>query len=204
MSKLTLPFIRFKRDEDGNATIEFVILFPMLMSIFLMGFEAGFYMVKNVMLEHAVDVAVRDVRLANGGVPSFEGLKTRICDEALILADCENKLQVEMRQVPTTPGATDIMRTKARCINVNSTDDSRDYTEYDGGASNELMLLRVCALSRPLFPTTHLSAGMIADNAGNYAIVSTTSFVTEPGQRVFAQPGGTGGMTGSTGGGTNG
>lgn len=187
--------MRFRRSEDGNATIEFVFLFPTLMAIFLMGFEAGFYMVKTVMLEHGVDVAVRDVRIANGGVPNFDGLKKRICNEAAILPDCVNSLQIEMRAVETKPQGVEIMRGPARCIDVESSEDSRTGTEYEGGDPNELMLIRVCSLSRPIFPTTRLSSGMIVDNSGNYAIVSTSSFVTEPGQRVFVQPASTGGMT---------
>jgi len=34
-------FARFRRGQDGNATIEFVFLFPAFIFLFLTGFEAG-------------------------------------------------------------------------------------------------------------------------------------------------------------------
>ena len=108
----------FRKRQDGNATIEFVILFPAFMTLFLTGFEAGFYMVRNVMLERAVDIAVRDVRLGNGNVPAFAALKKRICDEAGIIPDCMRTLQVEMRNIPKGQGgvASVVGAGAVRCI----------------------------------------------------------------------------------------
>ncbi len=197
MTRYTERLGRFRKQQDGNATIEFVILFPALMSLFLMGFEAGYYMVRNVMLERAVDISVRDVRLAMGGVPDFDALKQRICDEALILPDCVNSLQVEMQPVPAGPDGISEMRQPVRCIDKESNVDPADGTTYNSGGSNQLMLLRVCALSQPLFPTTGIGVGMRADGQGNYAIVATSSFVNEPGPRTIAS-GSSGGVSGGT------
>ena len=49
-----------------------------------------------------------------------------------------------------------------------------------------MMMVRVCALSKPLFPTTGIGVGMQVDGDGNYAIVATTAFVNEPGNRGIA------------------
>ena len=100
---------RFRRKQDGNASIEFVILFPAFMFLFLTGFEAGYYMVRNVALERAVDIAVRDVRLHNGNasgqVTGFAELKKRICDEAGIIPDCMRTVQVELQPIPRGVGS---------------------------------------------------------------------------------------------------
>ena len=175
---------RLKKDENGSATIEFVLLFPMLMFMFLTGVESGYFMVRNVMLEHAVDIAVRDVRLSRGTVPNFNDLKERICDRALILPDCVQNVQVEMRSIPRTPGSIAVMQTQTRCVDLDSTEDPSTGTVYDTGAQNETVIVRVCALSQPLFPTTRLGLGMQQDAHGNYAIVATTAFVNEPGNRA--------------------
>ena len=211
MSVLFNKFKLFKKKQEGSATVEFVLLFPALMFLFMMGFESGFYMVRNVMLERAVDIAVRDVRLGNGKVPQFTALKARICEEALILPDCVDSLQVEMRPIAIEPGSTVGVSGDFRCIDKLSTEDPLTGTTYSLGQQNNMMVVRVCALSQPLFPTTRLAVGMKDDAQGNYAIVATTAFVNEPGTRsqAVAQAstpigggtgGGSGGITGGSGG----
>jgi len=53
-------------------------------------------------------------------------------------------------------------------------------------------MVRVCALSKPLFPTTGFGVGMQVDPDGNYAMVATTAFVNEPGNRTVAEDPSTG------------
>ena len=72
-------FRKFRRDEGGNPTMEFIIFLPLFMFMFLMSFEAGYYMLRGVMLERGVDMAVRQVRLSNGAVPDYTLLKKQIC-----------------------------------------------------------------------------------------------------------------------------
>lgn len=196
MSATVKKFRAFRKSQDGNATIEFVVLFPAFIFLFLTGFEAGYYMVRNVMLERAVDIAVRDVRLGNGRVPTFAALKQRICDEAAILPDCVNNLQVEMRPVDIQPGGVQAMAGPARCVDLNSSDDPLTGTTYNVGQVNNMMILRVCALAEPLFPSTGIGVGMKVDNFGNYALVATTAFVNEPGNRAMTGTGGGGGGSG--------
>jgi hypothetical protein len=179
---------RFKKGQDGNATIEFVIFFPALMGLFLMGFESGYYMLRNVMLERSVDISVRDVRFSNNSLPDFVALKQNICKNAHILADCEDTIQIELQPVATEPGAVATLGNATQCRDVTSKDDPLDATNYDIGQQNQMMLMRVCALSKPLFPSTRFSAGMVGDTQGNYAIVATAAFVTEPGTRSVKVP----------------
>ena len=175
---------RFKNGQDGNATIEFVVFFPALMALFLMGFESGYYMLRNVMLERSVDISIRDVRLSNNSLPDFDKLKKNICKNARILADCEGSIQIELQPVDTKPGEVAKLRSATLCRDVTSKENPLDFTTYDIGTQNQMMLVRVCALSKPLFPSTRYSAGMVRDTRGNYAIVATAAFVTEPGARA--------------------
>lgn len=173
----------FRKGQNGNATIEFVFLFPVFIFLFLTGFESGYFMVRNVMLERAVDVAIRDVRLGNGNVPDFDDMKLSICQQAAIIPDCVNSVQVEMQSIAITPGSTTALRAPARCVDRASTDDSITGTTFDVGLENQMMMVRVCALMQPLFPSTGIGVGMRVDAEGNYAIVATTGFVNEPGNR---------------------
>ena len=176
---------RFRAEQDGNSTIEFVVFFPALMSLFLMGFEAGYYMVRSVMLERSVDISVRDVRLSSNDLPDFDAFKQSICEKTLLVSDCQNSLLVEMQQVDAVPGAVASVGQVTRCVDKESDDDPLSYTTYDIGAENQIMLVRVCALVKPFFPTSRLGAGMVRDNSGNQAIVAKAAFVTEPGLRAI-------------------
>lgn len=187
----------FRSDQDGNATIEFVLFFPALIGLFLMGFESGYYMMRSVMLDRAVDISVRDVRLSNNKLPDFDDFKKNICRNARIIPNCVEAIQVEMMPVATDPGEVAKLSKATLCRDVTSTDDPADFATYDIGQENEMMLVRVCALSKPLFPTSRLGAGLIVDSAGNLAIVSTAAFVSEPGARAVKVPPTTGTGTGA-------
>ena len=186
MSFLLNKILRFRRKEDGSATIEFVILFPVFMSIFLVGFESGFFMVRNVLLERAVDITIRDVRLGNGRVPEFDDLKANICNAALIIPDCVDTIQIEMQSVEVVPGGIDTMRGPVRCVDVLSDEDQSQFTTFDLGEQNNMMIVRVCSLMEPFFPTTQFGAGLTSDTEGNIAMVVTSAFVNEPGTRETA------------------
>lgn len=184
MSSLRKILGRFRRAENGSATIEFVILFPMIMSIVLIGFESGYYMIRTVMLERAVDIAVRDVRLGNGRVPSFDEFRTAICENGALVENCEDTIQIEMRQVAVAPGGTDVMADRPACIDVTSNEDQRDDTVFDVGQINSMVIVRVCAQQKPFFPTTPMGAGLVKDRNGHFAMTVSTAFVTEPGNRA--------------------
>lgn len=176
----------FRDRQEGNATIEFVLLFPTFIFLFLTGFEAGYYMVRNVALERATDIAIRDVRLSNGQVPGWTALKQRICAEAAIIPDCMRTLQVEMRPVPKVPGGVATASGgQVRCIDTGAPAAMDQTGDYSTGTENQLMLVHVCSLAKPMFPTTGIGVGMKIDAQGNYALVATTAFVNEPGNRAI-------------------
>ena len=166
------------RDEDGAATVEFVILFPAFIAIFLSAFEAGIFMVRNVMLERATDLAVRNLRLGMPAPPTYLQFKQQICDNTLILEDCMNMVQVELQPVSLTAWAP--LSGDANCIDQAATIDPIDSTTFLGCGNNELMMVRICAKFTPMFPTTTLGLKMPVDDFGTYSLVTTTAFVNEP------------------------
>ena len=181
---------RFRRSEDGNSTIEFVILFPVFIMIFLGSFESGLMMVRNVMLERGVDLAVRTLRLGTPVPPSYEEFKESICDGTLIFQDCMDLVQVQL--LPVDMDSWTLPAAQTNCIDEASHNDPInpadpfDDTDYDGGGNNELMIVRVCALFLPMFPGTTLGLRMPKYNSNDpdddakYALVVTSAFVNEP------------------------
>lgn len=167
---------RFRRSEDGGATIEFSIVFPALMFFMLSGIELGMVSLNHVMLERAMDITVRDIRLGTGTAPQHDEIKDLICERAGFISNCSENLRLEMVQVD--PRDWTNISTDADC-----TDQSEEVSpvrSFVNGLENELMILRACAKFKPFFPTTGLGDSLIKDGAGQYSLVSMSAFVQEP------------------------
>jgi hypothetical protein len=48
------------------------------------------------------------------------------------------------------------------------------------GGENELVLIRVCAVFDPIFPTTGLGLDLPLDPSGGYQLLAMSTFVNEP------------------------
>lgn len=185
--KLSRSLSRFWNSEDGGPTVEFVILFPAFIAIFLSAFESGLMMTRNVMLERAVDLSVRDLRLGTPIPPSYDEFKESICERALIIEECETLIQVQLEPIDLT--TFNVPSNAVNCIDENTHNatvdpiNPIDDTTYLGGENDELMIVRVCALFTPFFPGTTLGMQMPRyddDGTDKYALVVTSAFVNEP------------------------
>lgn len=174
----------FLRDEAGSSTIEFTIFVPSFLFLFLSSFESGMMMVRQVMLDRALDQTVRNVRI--GAFDSlkpeevYDALKDFMCARRTNIANCQNELKLEMRQVDPRDWAVSLGAFQARPQCVNRADpDSVPATNFTPGVENQLMLLRVCQLFDPFFPTIGLGS-ILAQGDGYYALAATSAYVIEP------------------------
>lgn len=178
--------LAFGRGEDGNMTVEFVIVLPMIFSIFMMSFESGLLMMRSVMLERAVDMTMRELRLGQIANPTTAELKARICDRTVIIANCASSVRIEM--LPVNMAVWNMPTTAPGCVDRTQT--IQPPESYNPGGQNELMLTRVCVLQRAIFPTLGLSdkfvglgEGLTANQPGGfgeYGLIVMSSFVNEP------------------------
>lgn len=169
------------RREDGSSTVEFVILFPIFIIIFLATFEAGMLMVRQVMLDRGTDITVRALRLGQLA-PRDEGdsihnlLKRNVCSLAGILPDCMNNLMIELRPVSTVTWTP--LTANPTCIDKDAI--VQPVTNPVFGQQNEMMLVRVCARVKPYFePHAWIFLNPAGPDGWN-SLVSTTAFVNEP------------------------
>lgn len=169
---------RFGRDDSGTSSIEFVILFPVFMTVFFAGFETGLLMLRNAMLERATDLAVRQLRLGTPTPPTFTEFKESVCDNTFFIENCIDRVQVQLNPVNMITWGP--LEGDPRCRDVESAIDPFDQTNYSVGANNELMMVRICVLFQPIFPGVGHGLGLRYDGQGNYAMVTTTAFVNEP------------------------
>jgi len=168
---------RFRGEEDGNATVEFAILFPFFVFMFCAAVELGMITFRHSMLERGLDLAVRDVRLTTGASFEHDDIKEMTCNYSGFLPKCESNLRLEMVEMDmrnwTQPSGT------AQCIDHSLA--ANPYTQWTYFTEeNRMMLLRVCYVFKPVFPLTGLGRHLTTDDAGNAAMVATSGFVQEP------------------------
>lgn len=166
-----------RRDESGGVTVEFVIIFPILMSLFISVFESGLMMTKVMMLERGLDLTVRQIRLAPASTAiTHDAVKGMICDHALILGDCEDNIQIEMVQIDTStfamPGRT------SQCIDRES--EIEPTLSFNVGGQNDIMFIRACVVVDPMFPNIGLGLVFTKDPSGGVRLVSSSAFANEP------------------------
>lgn len=167
---------QFWRREDGVSSIEFVILFPIYISVFGSAFEAGLLNTRYAMLERAVDLAVRDLRLGVDPTPTHAELVSSICNYAGVIPDCDNALHVELENISTTDWT---FRTGAvQCVDRD--ENIKPVVNFTGGGLNALMLVTVCAAIEPMVPISALGMKLPKINSTDYALVAMSAFVNEP------------------------
>lgn len=176
LASITRQLRRFIRGERGNVTIEFVFYTVVLFGLLGAGVEMGSINLRRALLERAVDVAVRDIRLGTGNIPSYWNVKKKICREASFSGDCENNLMLEMVQVD--PRNFTKLDDEAQCRNAR--EDPKPVRNFVSGDDNDLMLLRACLKFTPIFPTSGLAAQIQQDRKGYAHLIVTSSFVQEP------------------------
>ncbi|WP_422027273.1 TadE/TadG family type IV pilus assembly protein [Roseovarius sp.] len=167
---------RFLREEGGNASVEFVLVFPAYLALMLMSIELGFVTLRHTLLERGLDIAVREVRLGTGTAPQHDEIKDLICQNALMIRDCATTLRLEMRSADIR--AFNSLDTTADC--TDAAEPTKPVKQFVNGQQNQLMLLRACLRFDPLFPDDALGSALTKDANGQSSIVSMTAFVQEP------------------------
>ena len=179
MTAITSLASRLRRwllEESGNATIEFVIVVPVVFMMFASSMESGVHSIRQVLLDRALDLTVRDVRVGFLPSPTHEELTARMCEYSLIIPNCKQDVRLEM--IVADPRDWKPISASVSC---------RDREEEDppeitlaNGANNELMILRACVLFDPVLPGGGLGRKLEVVEGTGYAITSTLAYVLEP------------------------
>jgi Flp pilus assembly protein TadG len=164
-------------DEEGAVTVEFVVILPLVLSIFFLGIDAGIMNLRQVFLDRAVDTTVREVRL--GLVSEQASMSDLICQRTAMLPSCLSNIAVEMLPVSTSTfeGLSDPIRCIDREENVTP---AVVFNPGAGGQAQELMLLRVCVVSEPFLRVTGMLRGVDVNPEGDVVLISKSIFVNEP------------------------
>ena len=168
--------LSFFGKSDGTSSVEFVFLFPAFVIILLSSVESGTMMVRNVLLERGVDLAVRELRLGVNPPKDEDELLKRVCTYAGFIRDCDQNMRLELVRVSTS--TFNMPTTSATCRQKDEL--TQPALTYTTGADHDLMLLRACAIFNPYFPTTGMGLRLPKLPTGHYALTAAAAFVVEP------------------------
>jgi hypothetical protein len=178
--RLLAALRRFRREDRGVASLEFVVAVPVFLMIFMASFESAMLMTRFVMLERGVDITVRELRLGGFSNPQHQVLKEAICSHTVMFEDCENTLMLELRTVNTASWQS--LDNSADCVDRAPDAPIQPLSDLSVGLENEMMLVRACAVFEPMFPLTGIGLKLprVREGSSDYGLVATSAFVNEP------------------------
>lgn len=175
-SRLARTWRRLMGRDDGNASVEFVIIFPFFILAFLSIFELAMIMTRYMMFDRAMDVAVREIRLSENRNFSSDQVKTLICAQTVILRNhCQGDLKLEMMRLDDDEAWT---------FGFNDAD-CRDQPanvapirEFTTGQANDILFIRGCMGMEPLFPTLAFGKFLIRNASDDKLYMMASSAIS--------------------------
>ncbi len=169
--------MRFLRSESGAVTIPTVMWIPLFLMILVGSVELMLINMQQILLNRAMDVTSRSLRIGSETIPTHDDLKTRMCDAIRFVPDCMDNLAVEVFPIDT---ATWSLSNTDAPMCTDATSDAVLTPEIATGGANQLIVLRACLKLRPMSPADPLALALDLDAGGRFALVATTVFVNEP------------------------
>ncbi len=158
------------------AAIEFAVVAPLFLAIVFATFESGWLMTQSMLMDRALDKAVRSIRIGGTGAPATQtALKAAICNETIVIANCLSNLVVELT-VTNTPSS--FPSATVQCINRSAPPPTPGFAS---GGRSDVMFVRACLSVDPLVPLIAEGLGLQRNASGAFDVVSVGGFMNEPG-----------------------
>ena len=175
MTRLLAQLRRLRGDRAGATALEFALVAPMFFALLFSYYDVGLLMLRQVMLTHAVDKTMRDVRVSTSYV-DLDTFIGNVCDRAMILPACRNTLVVDL--VPVGKRAVALPSGNAPCRDP-AVSDMRPHMRYQPNSPGRILFVRVCAVAKPILPGYSAARAMPVNSEGEVQIVTTTAFMGE-------------------------
>jgi hypothetical protein len=170
------PFSRLA-DEEGSATVEFVVILPVFLLVLLSAIETGMLVVRQSLLERAAGITLREIKIDGSGSGSLSQHKQDFCEASILFAQCEQTVFFTFDTLDTD--SWDLSGISSGC--ADATETVSPVTQFSPGLSSEISVIRICALFDPIFPSNGLGAKLQQTDAGQFAQVVHAAFVSEAG-----------------------
>jgi hypothetical protein len=168
---------RFLAAREGTATLEFVIVFPLIILLFVAVFETGIILTRQVMLEGSLNDAARVLRLAQNLEVTAGDIEEAICNNTSAIPNCESVLVIDLRTIE--PPLYEMPAADVLCVNRDDLT-LRPGNAFHQGQDNQLMLIRACAVIDRILPLSGFGLNLTRDATGGLHMVSSTILVNEP------------------------
>jgi hypothetical protein len=170
-------FRAFAVDERATATMEFVIVFPIAMLLFIAVAETGMILTRQVLMERSLDEAVRVMRLAQNLTLTPDAIEDEICANTSAIPNCETVLIVDVQVLE--PYEFEVPEEDPLCVDRNDME-IRPANTFEQGTDNEMVLIRICAVVDRLIPFSGYGLNLTRDESGGMHMVATSVFINEP------------------------
>ena len=169
-------FRRWRREQSGTTAVEFGMIAPLFFALLLGSGDAGWLMTKAMLLDQAVTKSVRTLRIGGEGAPTTHNqLRKLICDETILIPDCNESLLIEITVVKS---ASSFPTASMPCIDRGKPAPSTNFTT---GGRSDMLFLRACLTTDPLFPLVGNGLGLPRTEQGRFNLISLSGFMNEPG-----------------------
>jgi len=176
LTRLRRCFFRFRRQEDGTATIEFALLVPLFLMVLVAGVEVGVLSARHTMMERGMEQTMRALRLGRLHPVTLATLRESVCRHTAIVRDCEASLLIELRRLD--PQNVVLPAGNAPCINRE--EETQPAVTLTPGVEHDLVLVRICLIVDPVLPTSGLGMGLPRDASGGFRMMTSSVYVNEP------------------------
>ena len=168
---------RLRHRQDGSATIEFVFMVPLLLTVFIMAIEAGVLQMRQVMLDRALDITIRDLRLGRlGPSPTQETVRERLCENAFLIPNCMANLSLEL--TPINLQTWTVPETAVQC--VDREESIAPVNAFTEAGQLRPTLVRGCLIVDLIFPTSAFGLNLATDAQGGFEMVALSFYINEP------------------------
>ena len=159
MTRLIRRLAAAFRHADGTASMEFVLIIPVVLAVFMAAFESGLLMTRHLMLERAVDMTMRELRLGHLVDLTHDSLKTEICSRTVVISDCENVIRIDLQTISTADWS--LPADEPTC--VDRAEEIHPDIPLDPGSESDLMLVQVCVVVDAIFPSSGIGLRLPKD-----------------------------------------
>lgn len=178
MMPLNFQLRAFWEDETATATLEFAIIFPLLIIVFIAAFETALILTRQIMLERTLDMSVRVLRLAQGVITDADTVRDTMCANTSLLPNCDELLTIDLQLID--PDLYDMPSNDEICAGRGNDIVVAPDNDFDVGEDNDFLLIRTCLVVDRILPFSGYGLNLATDDSGGLHMMATTIFVNEP------------------------
>lgn len=170
------------RDKNGVSAVEFALLAPVFFAMLASLFEVGLLLTRMAMVDHAVNVVSKRVytgEVAKGvdaGTIGQTDIEEAVCEvTASVIPNCESEITVELTEITSM---SSLPSDDASC--EDATLDLNPTVNFNPGASNSIVFMRVCMTVDLLTPGIGFGLKLPKTDTGRFELISSAAFLNEP------------------------